>query len=332
MKMCSRNPLVKLTFALPLFAIVLTFSVSDEAVWAEDKPNFVVIMTDDQGYQDLGCYGSPEIKTPRLDQMAKDGMKFTSFYAQTVCGPARAALMTGCYPMHVQRAAHDDGRVPHPAMALDEITLAELLKSRGYKTGIFGKWDTSGRGSKKNYTFRPKLNPSAQGFDVSFWSPWSESKTIYEASELTDKGVERALVTKVFTDKAIEFIEASKEAPFFLYLPHPMPHTPLDASVDFKGKSAGGLYGDVVEELDFHIGRVLDTVDNLGLGDNTYIIFTSDNGPWWVKKDHGGRCEPLRSAKTSAYDGGLRVPFIIKAPTQVWLAKHLQQLKYQKIE
>lgn len=281
--------------------------------FADDKPNFIVIMTDDQGYQDLGCYGSPEIKTPRLDQMAKEGMRFTSFYAQTVCGPARAALMTGCYPMRVERANHDNGLVPHPAMSLDEITVAELLKPLGYKTGVSGKWDLSGRGSKKNYTFRPELNPSAQGFDMSFWSPWSESKTIYEAGELTVKETQRSQVTKIFTDKAIEFIQANKDEPFFLYLPHPMPHTPLDASEKFKGKSAGGLYGDVIEELDFHIGRVLDTVDELGLSENTYIIFTSDNGPWWIRGKDGGHCKPLRSGKTSTYDGGLRVPFIIKA-------------------
>ena len=156
---------------LPVFAVTLLIVLaSGPFLQAQDKPNFVVIMTDDQGYQDLGCYGSPEINTPRLDQMAAQGMRFTSFYAQTVCGPARAALMTGCYPMRVQRAKHDDGRVPHPAMALDEITLAEILKPLGYKTGMSGKWDLSGRGSKSNYTFRPKLNPSGQGFDMSFWS------------------------------------------------------------------------------------------------------------------------------------------------------------------
>ena len=271
-------------------------------------------MTDDQGYQDLGCYGSPEIKTPRLDQMAKEGMRFTSFYAQTVCGPARTALMTGCYPMRTRRAEHDNGKVPHPAMSLDEVTVAELLKKLGYETGMSGKWDLSGRA---NGTFRAKLNPSAQGFDMSLWSPWSESKRIYEAEKLTVKNTERAQVTKVFTDRAIDFITANKDKPFFLYLPHPMPHTPLAASKDFKGKSAGGLYGDVIEELDFHIGRVLDTVKNLGLDDNTYIIFTSDNGPWWIRGDDAGHCEPLRSAKTSTYDGGLRVPFIIKAPGKV---------------
>ncbi len=309
--------IVPISFAFLFWLSASTLALaSDPSLSAPDKPNFIVIMTDDQGYQDLGCYGSPEIKTPRLDQMAQEGMRFTSFYAQTVCGPARAALMTGCYPMRVQRADHDHGKTPHPAMAMDEITLAELLKPLGYKTGMSGKWDLSGRGGKQK-TFRKKLNPTAQGFDMSFWSPWSESKTIYQAGELTVKNTPRAQVTKIFTDKAIEFIEANKDEPFFLYLPHPMPHTPLAASKKFKGKSAGGLYGDVIEELDFHVGRVLDTVEELGLSDNTYIIFTSDNGPWWLRGDDGGHCEPLRSAKTSTYDGGLRVPFIIKAPGKV---------------
>ena len=294
--------------------LLLALLLASPLTVSAEKPNFVVIMTDDQGYQDLGCYGSPNIKTPRIDQMAKEGMKFTSFYAQTVCGPARAALLTGCYPMRVQRAAHDDGSVPHPAMSLDEITIAELLKPLGYKTGMSGKWDLSGRFKK---TFRPNLNPTAQGFDMSYWSPWSESKKIYESSELAVKESPRASVTKVFTDKAIEFIEANKDEPFFLYLPHPMPHTPLEATKRFKGKSKGGLYGDVVEELDFHVGRVLDTLKRLELEDNTYVIFTSDNGPWWIQGKKAGHCEPLRSAKTSTYDGGLRVPFIIKAPGKV---------------
>jgi len=308
-------------YPLVLMTLVLgsMISASNAAPPVQDKPNFVVIMTDDQGYQDLGCYGSPDIKTPRIDQMAREGMKFTSFYAQTVCGPARAALMTGCYPMRTERAAHDNGLTPHPAMALSEVTIAELLKPLGYKTGISGKWDLSGRAgnSKRPKSFRRNLNPSAQGFDMSFWSPWSESSKIYEANKIAVRKTPRAEVTRIFTDKAIEFIKENEQEPFFLYLPHPMPHTPIAASKDFKGKSAGGLYGDVIEELDFHTGRILDTIEKLGLQDNTYVIFTSDNGPWWIKGKHAGRCEPLRSAKTSAYDGGLRVPFIIKAPGKV---------------
>ncbi|MFC1762458.1 sulfatase [Planctomycetota bacterium] len=277
-------------------------------------PNFIIILTDDQGYQDLGCYGSPNIRTPNIDRMAEEGMRLTSFYAQTVCGPSRSSLMTGCYPMRVERAEHDDGRIPHPAMSLNEITLAEILKPLGYNTGMAGKWDVSGRGK---FTFKVEFGPHHQGFDSTFWGQNSSCKPIYDEQKIVLKNPYNPSPTKLFTDKAIEFIEQHKDDPFFFYLAHPMPHTPLHATPQFKGKSNAGLYGDVIEELDFHTGRLLDKVKELGLDDHTYIIFTSDNGPWWYKKPHNGHCEPLRSAKTSTYDGGLRVPFIIRAPGKV---------------
>ena len=287
-------------------------------VWADAKrPNFIIIFTDDQGYQDLGCYGSPDIKTPRIDKMAKEGMRFTSFYAQTVCGPARTSLLTGSYPMRTERAVHDNGLIPHPAMSLNEITIPELLKPLGYKTGMAGKWDLSGRRTRGKPTFRLELGPANQGFDDTFWLETSGSKVIREGDRDAVKNPPRASLTKRFTDKAIGFIEANKDEPFFYYLAHPMPHTPIDASPEFKGKSAEGLYGDVIEELDFHTGRLLDKVVELGLDEHTYIIFASDNGPWWREGKHAGHAEPLRSAKTSTYDGGLRVPFIIRAPGKV---------------
>ncbi len=279
----------------------------------ERQPNFIIIFTDDQGYQDLGCYGSPDIDTPNIDLMAAEGMKFTSFYAQTVCGPSRAALMTGSYPMRVERHSGDDGTIPHPAMSLNEITIPEILKPLGYKTGMAGKWDLSGRVA----TFEISLHPGNQGFDETFWSFTSSTDVIREGEQTVLTNPARSSVTKLFTDKAIEFIHANKDHPFFFYLAHPMPHTPIAASADFLGTSDGGLYGDVIEELDYHTGRILDTVEALGLDEITYVIFMSDNGPWWIKGDDGGHAEPLRSAKTSTYDGGLRVPFIIRAPGRV---------------
>lgn len=285
---------------------------------AEDQPNFIIILTDDQGYQDLGCYGSPNIRTPRIDQMAKEGMKFTSFYAQTVCGPTRSSFLTGCYPMRIKRAPHDDGLIPHPAMSLDEITLPEILKKVGYKTGMAGKWDVAGRRTRGAPTFRLELGPHNQGFDYSFWSETSQTKKlIREGDKEALKNPNRAGVTKRFTDKALTFIEENKDAPFFFYLAHPMPHTPIAASPKFVKKSKAGLYGAVIEELDYHTGRVLDKVKELGLDEKTYIIFASDNGPWWKEGPHSGHAEPLRSAKTSTYDGGQRVPFIIRAPGKV---------------
>lgn len=296
----------------PLFYVSLALTSQ-----ATEKPNFIIIFTDDQGYQDLGCYGSPDIKTPRIDKMAEEGMKFTSFYAQTVCGPARASLMTGSYPMRIERVTHDNGLTPHPAMSLDEITIAELLKPLGYKTGMAGKWDLSGRKTRGKPTFRLNLGPANQGFDSTFWAETSGCTVIREGEKDVLKKPPRASLTKLFTDKAIEFIDANKDAPFFFYLAHPMPHTRIDASPEFKGKSKGGLYRDVIEELDFHTGRLLDKVKELGLDENTYIIFASDNGPWLREGDNAGHCEPLRSGKTSTYDGGLRVPFIIRAPGKV---------------
>ncbi|MGJ8644424.1 MAG: sulfatase family protein [Luteolibacter sp.] len=280
----------------------------------EDKPNFIIIFTDDQGYQDLGCYGSPDIKTPRIDQMAKEGMRFTSFYAQTVCGPSRGALMTGCYPIRFAR--QDDPDSIHPELHTEEITIAEVLKEQGYATGAFGKWDLAGHDPEH---YKEELLPTHQGFDIFFGTPSSNDRlvTLIRGTEMIEKQTDMATLTRRYTDEALAFIEANQEQPFFVYLPHTMPHTKLAASADFKGKSEGGLYGDVIEELDFNVGRVLDKVKELGLDENTYIIFTSDNGPWWIRKDHGGHAEPLRGAKTSCWEGGLRVPCIIRAPGKV---------------
>lgn len=301
---------MKQTFRTLAFLALLLPSICVIAA----KPNFIVIFTDDQGYQDLGCYGSPDIKTPRIDRMADEGMRFTSFYAQTVCGPSRGALMTGCYPIRFARQADPDSI--HPELHTKEITIAEVLKEQGYATGAFGKWDLAGH-NPMNY--KQELLPTYQGFDTFFGTPSSNDKivTLLRGTEMIDKKANMATLTRRYTDEALSFIEENKDGPFFVYIPHTMPHTKLAASADFKGKSAGGLYGDVIEELDYNVGRVLDKVKELGLDDNTYIIFTSDNGPWWIRKDHGGHAEPLRGAKTSCWEGGLRVPFIIRAPGKV---------------
>ncbi|CAH8293830.1 arylsulfatase A-like enzyme [Mariniflexile fucanivorans] len=279
-----------------------------------NKPNFIIIFTDDQGYQDLGCFGSPNIKTPNLDKMASEGMKFTSFYAQTVCGPSRAALMTGCYPL--RNARNDDGESPHPKLSLSEVTIAEVLKPLGYKTGMIGKWDLAGHNPEQ---FNPDLLPMYQGFDESFFTPTSNDNRVHllRNKEVVELHADMSTLTRRYTDEAINFIEKSKEQPFFLYLAHTMPHTKLAVSDAFKGKSEGGFYGDVIEEIDFNVGRIMAKLKETGLDENTYVIFTSDNGPWWLRKDHAGHAEPLRGAKTSAWEGGLRVPFIIRAPGKV---------------
>ncbi|MCK0158321.1 sulfatase [Cellulophaga sp. F20128] len=285
-----------------------------KAVQQSNRPNFIIIFTDDQGYSDLGCYGSPNIKTPNIDQMAKEGMKFTSFYAQTVCGPSRAALMTGSYPL--RNARNDNGEAPHPKLALSEITIAEVLQTGGYKTGMIGKWDLAGHNPEK---VNPDLLPVHQGFDYSFFTPTSNDARIHllRNKEVVELNADMSKLTKRYTDEAIGFIERHNEQPFFLYLAHTMPHTLLAVSKEFKGKSEGGFYGDVIEEIDYNVGRILKKLKETELDNNTYVIFTSDNGPWWIKKDHGGHAAPLRGAKTSAWEGGLRVPFIVRAPGKV---------------
>ncbi|MEO2027221.1 MAG: sulfatase [Fuerstiella sp.] len=287
-------------------------------------PNFVVIFTDDQGYQDVGCFGSPDIRTPRLDTMASQGMKFTSFYAQPVCGPSRAALMTGCYPMRV--AERGNTKQVHPILHADEITVAEILKTKGYATACFGKWDLAKHAQSG---FFMDLIPTRQGFDYFFGTPTSNDgvANLYRNEELIEPKSNMATLTKRYTDEAIGFMQKHKQQPFFVYIPHTMPHTRLDASDQFKGHSKRGLYGDVIEEIDFNVGRILDAVEQMGLAKNTYVLFTSDNGPWLIKnkdhadghlpEDHGGSAGPLRSGKVSTFEGGVRVPTILWGPGRV---------------
>ncbi|PWJ55956.1 arylsulfatase A-like enzyme [Dyadobacter jejuensis] len=279
-----------------------------------EKPNFIIILTDDQGYQDLGSFGSPRIKTPHLDRMAAEGMKFSSFYAQTVCGPSRAALMTGCYPL--RNARNDDGQAPHPKLSLSEVTIAEVLKPAGYATGMIGKWDLAGHSQEQ---FNADLLPWNQGFDYSFFTPTSNDNQVHllRNKVLVERQADMSTLTERYTDEALAFIEKNKQQPFFLYLAHTMPHVKLAASARFKGKSEGGLYGDVVEEIDYHVGRILSALKDKGLDSNTYVVFISDNGPWWIKGKDAGHAEPLRGAKTSAWEGGSRVPAIIRAPGRV---------------
>ena len=281
---------------------------------ASGKPNFIVILCDDLGYQDVGCFGSPLIQTPRLDQMAREGCRFTDFYAQTVCGPSRSSLLTGCYPLRV--AKKNNTVEHHPRVDTKEITIAEVLKEAGYATACFGKWDQAGH-SQTNYD--KSLLPTQQGFDYFFGTPTSNDGfvNLLRNDELIEEKADMALLTKRYTDEAIHFIKSSSDKPFFVYLAHTMPHTKLAASKQFLGKSKRGLYGDVVEEIDWNAGRILDTVKELGLDDNTYVIFTSDNGPWWIRGEHGGSAEPLRGAKTSTWEGGLRVPCIMRAPGRI---------------
>ena len=273
-----------------------------------------MIFADDLGYGDLGCYGNGQIRTPNIDRMAREGTRFTSFYAQTVCGPSRAALMTGCYPLRVARKANR--MEVHPRLHSREVTIAEVLREAGYATGCYGKWDLAGHTQRG---FDRSLMPLQQGFDEFFGTPTSNDGVVHllRGNEIVERKADMATLTRRYTDAAIRFMRKHRSEPFFVYIPHTMPHTRLAASANHRGKSERGLYGDVVEEIDSNVGRVLDAVRELGLDERTYVIFLSDNGPWWIKKQHGGSPGPLRGAKTSAWEGGVRVPCIVRAPGRV---------------
>ncbi len=293
-------------------------SSAENAVSAEPEraPNFVVIFTDDQGYNDLGCFGSPDLATPRIDRMAREGMRLTSFYAQPICGPSRAAIMTGCYPLRV--AEWENRKETHPVLHRKEITVAELLQQRGYATAAIGKWDLA-RHSNDNY--EPSLLPGHQGFDLHFGTPTSndapKKMVLLRDGKVIERGLDMDTLTRRYTDESLRFIEAHQDEPFFLYLAHSMPHTELGASPEFRGRSPRGLYGDVIAEIDWSVGRILDKLTELGLDRSTYVVFTSDNGPWLSKREHGGSAAPLRSGKASTWEGGLRVPCVVWGPDRV---------------
>ena len=291
-----------------------SLSCSAQSPPREPRPNVIIILTDDQGYGDLASYGSETIRTPRLDQLAAEGTRFTNFYAQAVCGPSRSALLTGRYPIF-------SGGWSMPA---SEITLGELFQSAGYRTALIGKWDLSNRAPV------PERMPNAQGFDYFFGhlggNDGGQIRYIKNQARVGST-TNMARLTRRFTDESIDFIEKNRERPFFLYLAHTMPHSVVDASPEFRGTSKAGLYGDVIQELDHHTGRLLDAVDELGLRDNTIVFFLSDNGPWsnnqraLLRQNKGriawGSSGPLRGGKGSTYEGGVRVPCIVRWPGHV---------------
>ena len=308
---------------------------------AEEQPaNIVIIFADDLGYGDLSSYGSPSTKTPHLDQMACEGMRFTDFYsAASICTPSRAALMTGCYAgrvglLDVLFPGQPEGL--HP----EEITIADMLKKRGYATTCIGKWHLGDH---------PEMLPTKHGFDSYYGIPFSNdmymspelklAQDVHLREGLTLKDVrpeefqdrvplmrddevieypcDQTTLTRRYTQEAVKFIKRNHDKPFFLYLPHSMPHVPLFASTDFQGRSDRGLYGDVIEELDWSVGEILKTLKEMGLDERTLVVFTSDNGPWFLDNGRGGSAGPLRGYKFQSYEGGMRVPCIMRWPGQI---------------
>jgi arylsulfatase A-like enzyme len=281
------------------------------------SPNVVLIVADDMGYADLGMQGAKGFKTPHLDQLAAEGTQFTNFYvAQAVCTASRAALMTGCYPNRLGM----QGAYNHTSLdgiADDEWLLPEMFKELGYATAGIGKWHLG---------TRMKFHPIKHGFDEWFGIPYSNDNTkyhptladempplpLYDGENVVEMDPDQSLLTKRFTERAVDFIRRNASEPFFLYLPHVMPHVPIFASPKFKGRSEAGLYGDVIEELDGSVGEVLDTLREMKIQDNTIVIFISDNGPFLSYGNHAGSAEPLREGKLTTFEGGVRVPCLVR--------------------
>ncbi|MBL4580651.1 MAG: sulfatase [Gammaproteobacteria bacterium] len=266
------------------------------------QPNFIVIMADDLGYGDLGVYGSLLIKTPNLDRMALEGARLDSFYSSAnVCTAARGGLLTGRYPIRLDLVSDVARPTNDVHLAAEEISIAEALKPLGYRSALFGKWHLGSR---------MEWSPLTQGFDEYFGVLHSNDMMpleLYRQEQMIENPVNQNTLTERYTNEAIRFIEDNQDDPFFLYMPHTFPHVPLYVSNQFSGQSDAGLYGDVVETIDWSVGEILATLDRLGLAENTLVMFTSDNGPWFE-----GSSGPFRDRKGSSWEGGQRVPFIAK--------------------
>lgn len=302
------------------------------------KPNFVIIFTDDQGYGDLSCFGSKTIKTPNIDRIAKEGRKFTSFMvASPVCTPSRAALLTGCYPKRVGMHQHVLFPASTKGLNAKEHTIADHLKGQGYATACFGKWHLG---------HHKETLPTANGFDTYFGIPYSNDmnhpdnkgkprggwqgmdilwadpestltkwKTpLYEDEKIVELPVDQRTITRRCTQKSIDFIKANKDKPFFIYLPHSMPHIPLYVPDEVRDPDPKRAYINTIEHIDAEVGRLLKTLDDLKLVDNTYVIYTTDNGPWLPFRHHGGSAGPLRDGKGTTFEGGQRVPCVMRGP------------------
>ena len=319
----KRSIYISALIAFWILAITLTGNTS----WAFDnRPNIIVVFADDLGYGDLGCYGQKRYSTPNIDSIAANGVRFTDFHSsQPVCSASRASLLTGCYANRI--GIHGAlGPAAKNGIHDDEVLLSEMLKSQGYKTCAVGKWHLG---------HHQKFLPLQHGFDRYLGLPYSNDMwphgpvvkpgtfpelPLIRDNEIIDSDVDaqdQSKLTKQYSDFAIEFLENSKDDPFFLYFAHSFPHVPLYAGEEFKGKSKAGIYGDVIEEFDAVVGRILNFLKQNNLERNTLVIFSSDNGPWLTYGDHAGTAGPLREGKGTVYEGGTRVPMLAQWPGQI---------------
>ena len=288
-------------------------------------PNIVFLLTDDQGYHDLSCYGAPTIKTPRIDQMAAEGVKFTDFYvAAPVCTPSRAAIMTGCYPQRIGMCLippEPEQNRPLPKDVLwarskyglnpSEITMPKLLKTKGYVTQMYGKWHLGDR---------IQFLPDHEGFDHWIGTPITQDQrpsALVEDDKVIEAPVHIDTLIQRYTTYSLKFLEDNKDKPFFLYLAYNAPHDPPCPSDGFRGKSPRGIYGDVVEEVDWSTGKILDKLKELGIDKDTLVVFISDNGPWLIKGENGGTATPFRAGKRTTYEGAMHVPCIMYWPGHI---------------
>jgi len=302
--------------------VLFTTALGALAQEAQRPPNVVIIFTDDQGYADVGCFGAQGFQTPNLDRMATEGMRFTNFYvAQAVCGASRAALLTGCYPNRIGMLGAPGPKTNH-GIHDDELLIPELLKQRGYATAIYGKWHLG---------HHEQFLPPNHGFDDYYGLPYSNDMwphhptagahypplPLIAGTKTIEQNPDQTQLTTSYTEHAVKFIDQNKDRPFFLYVPHSMPHVPLFVSDKYKDKSEQGRYGDVISEIDWSVGQILEAIKKNGLDDNTLVIFTSDNGPWLSYGNHGGSAGPLREGKGTTWEGGVREPCIMRWPGKI---------------
>lgn len=291
-----------------------------------ERPNIVIVYIDDLGYADVGCFGAKRWKTPHIDRLAAEGIRLTSFYvAEPVCSASRTGLLTGCYPTRLGIHGALSARSNH-GIADSELTLAELVKQKGYATAIYGKWHLG---------HHPPFLPTRHGFDEYFGLPYSNDMwphhpepgnnrhpplPLIENDKIVNPDVtsaEQSHLTRWYTERAVRFIERHKAEPFFLYVPHTMVHVPLHVGDRFRGSSGSGVYGDIVQEVDWSVGEICAALKRNGIEENTLVIFASDNGPWLSYGNHGGSAEPLREGKGTVFEGGVRVPFVARWPGHI---------------